>query len=160
MHGESQPTFYPKNNPDITVSPVHSRFTRTLEGRTMFGERLREKLDAAGMKPAELARRSGVTKQNIGRLLNNTPHSITGALPKPERDTVEKLARALDWEINDALLSAGYAPSAPEDRHKLPKGVTIYYDETSHLTDEQKDKVVSLIRTLIAGVLAEDEQGK
>lgn len=75
-----------------------------------FGDRLREKLKQVGMTAAELSRRSGVTKQNIGRILNNTPHSITGALPKTERDTVIKLATVLGWDLDEALLAGGHAP--------------------------------------------------
>jgi transcriptional regulator with XRE-family HTH domain len=103
----SQPTIYGENNPSVTVLVVNYGFTSMSNG---FGERLREKLEDAGMRAAELARRSGVTKQNIGRLLNQTPHSITGALPKAEEETVIKLATALGWDVNEALLAAGYAP--------------------------------------------------
>lgn len=67
------------------------------------------------MKPAQLARLSGVSKQNIGRIINNTPHSITGALPKTEPETIKKLAKALDWDLDEALLSGGYAPSNQEE---------------------------------------------
>lgn len=79
-----------------------------------FGEYLRKALDDAGMRPAELARRSGITKQGLSRLLNDTPHTITGAPPKPELSTVEKIARALGLDVNEARLAAGFAPSAKE----------------------------------------------
>ena len=151
---ESQYPIYSKNKPGVTTFQVHSRFTTMTK---TFGEQLREQLQARNMRAAELARRSGVTKQGIGRLINNTPHGITGALPQPERETVEKIARALDWDLSEALLAAGYAPSEPEDRFKLPDGVMVSFESTSHLTDEQKDKIVNVIRTLVAGVRAEND---
>jgi transcriptional regulator with XRE-family HTH domain len=123
-----------------------------------FGECLREQLESKGIRPAELARRSGVTKQNIGRLLNATPHPITGALPRAEPETVTKLAEGLEWDVDEALLAAGHAPRLPDDRHKLPEGVTVYFDSTSELTDEQKDRIVDVIKTIVAGVRSEQNE--
>lgn len=81
-----------------------------------FGEILRTKLEAAGMRAATLAQLAGpgVTKQNITRLLNNTPHPVTGSPPKPRRGTVEKIAsvKELNWDLTDALEAAGFAPTS------------------------------------------------
>lgn len=79
-------------------------------------EYLRSKLDERGMTAAELARRSGVTKQNIGRILNDTPHPISGALPKVSVETIDKLAKALDVPLDEARLAAGYAPQTVATR--------------------------------------------
>ena len=103
---------YPKNNPRCTSFQVQFGFT---DIEMSFGKLLKEKLQAKKMKPAELARLSGVSKQNIGRIINNTPHSITGALPKTEPETIKKLAKVLDWDLDEALLSGGYAPSNQEE---------------------------------------------
>lgn len=149
---KSQSRLYTRNNPRLTEFAVNSGFTRM--SNPTFGEHLRRQLDEKGMRPAELARRSGVTKQNIGRLLNNTPHPITGKAPSVERETVEKLANALGWHIDDALLAAGYSPQAPEERHRLPEGVTVYFDSSSDLSDEQKDKILDVINMIVAGVRA------
>jgi transcriptional regulator with XRE-family HTH domain len=101
-----------KNNPGHTKFKVKSGFT---DLEMSFRERLIEKLKEKNLKPAELARRSGVSKQNIGRIINNTPHSITGALPKTAPETIEKIARALEWDLDEALLAGGYAPVNQED---------------------------------------------
>jgi hypothetical protein len=101
-----QPTIYAKDNPSVTICAVNCGFTEMYT----FNERLKAKLDEIGMRPSELARRAGLTKQNIGRLINNTPHSVTGAPPKAEKDTVIKIARALDWNVDDALEAADFAP--------------------------------------------------
>lgn len=101
-----------KNNPRHTKFKVKSGFT---DLDMSFRERLVEKIKEKNWKPAELARRSGVSKQNIGRIINNTPHSITGALPKTAPETIEKIARALDWDLDEALLAGGYAPVNLED---------------------------------------------
>lgn len=107
-----QPKVYFKNNPRYTDFKVEFGFT---DLEMSFGELLKEKLQEKKMKPAELARLSGVSKQNIGRIINKTPHSITGALPKTEPETIKKLAKALDWDLDEALLSGGYAPSNQEE---------------------------------------------
>jgi transcriptional regulator with XRE-family HTH domain len=94
-----------RNNPSVTFGLVDSSFTSM-----SFKDYLRQQLDERGMRPAELARLSGVTKQNIGRILNDTRHPISGGLPQVTRETVEKLAKALGADLNEALLAAGFAP--------------------------------------------------
>lgn len=76
-----------------------------------FGEALKAQMQTRGVKAADLARKAGITKQGIGRLINNVPHPLSGAPPKPELETVEKIALALDWDINEARLAAGFAPT-------------------------------------------------
>ena len=113
-----------------------------------FGQRLREKMGESGIKPAELSRRSGVTKQNIDRLLNATPHPITGALPTTTRETVEKLAPALDWDLNDALLAAGLAPNAPTDDELVADGLfSGYYDLSPEQQRLARKQIAAIIRS-------------
>lgn len=112
MKIKSQPKADFKNKPRHTKFKVKSGFT---DLEMSFRERLVEKLKEKDWKPAELARRSGVSKQNIGRIINNTPHSITGALPKTAPETIEKIANALSWDLDEALLAGGYAPVNQED---------------------------------------------
>lgn len=76
-----------------------------------FGQALKEILELKKIKPAELSRLSGVTKQNIGRLLNEQRHPISNAPPKATKETVLKFAKALNWNRDEALLAAGYAPT-------------------------------------------------
>lgn len=109
-----------------------------------FGERLREKLTEVGMTAAELSRRSNVTKQNISRILNNTPHSITGALPKVEPETVKKLAEPLLWDINEALDAAGYASSHSGIQFSLAPDVRIALLDKNLTEDEQAEIVQEL----------------
>lgn len=125
---------------------VNSGFTHM---EKTFGDRLREELAVRGMRPSELARRSGVTKQNIGRLINNTPHSLSGALPRAEPDTVEKLAKALGWDLNEALLAAGYAPRNGNSDPGLFKGI-------ERLTPEKRRIAEIQVRAII-DALSEDD---
>jgi transcriptional regulator with XRE-family HTH domain len=66
-----------------------------------FGSRLREKRLAKGWSQYYLAERAGCTNSNIS-YLENHPHQ------RPKIETVEALAGALDWPINEARHLAGY----------------------------------------------------
>lgn len=74
-----------------------------------FAKALAEKLKEKGLKPIDLEKKSVATRQNLSRLLNDTPHPVSGALPKAREKTVEKIAKFLDWDINEARTAAGYA---------------------------------------------------
>jgi transcriptional regulator with XRE-family HTH domain len=145
------------NNPSVTENIVQSRFTKSMPTQT-FGDHLRERLKEKGMKPAELARRSGVTKQNISRLLHGTPHSITGAPPRAEPDTVKKLAKALGWNANDALLAAGYAPDTPSEGYEILNEFLAALAHLPPFTDEEKRQFFETMRLVAQGI--KNEQGK
>lgn len=135
-----------------------------------FIKRLRERMETKGIKAAELARRSGVTKQNIGRLLNTTPHPITGALPTTTRETVEKLAKALDWDLNEALNLAGYATESayPQTKEEFAEalkkyGVTewkIPEKDLNKLSPEFYKSVLESMEMLVKGKLQKLEEGE
>lgn len=110
---KSKVRIYSKNNPEFTNYLVNLRCTPMEK----FIQRLKEEMQSKSIKAAELARRSGITKQNIGRLLNFTPHPITGATPTTTRETVEKLAVALGWDLDEALNLAGFA----SEHSEIPK---------------------------------------
>jgi transcriptional regulator with XRE-family HTH domain len=142
---KSQSEIYLKNNPEITVLTVNSGFT---EMSKTFNEALREKLSEKQIKPAELARRAKITKQNIGRIINNTRHPITGALPSTTRETVEKIANALDWDINEALTLAGYAPETnypPEFARQFNR----LNELTKDLPEDEREKAIREFKTLV-----------
>jgi transcriptional regulator with XRE-family HTH domain len=147
---KSQPEFYLKNNPSQTNKTVNSRLTNMDK---TFREALQGKLAERNIKPASLARQSGVSKQNIGRILNDAPHSVTGAKPQPSRETVKKLARALEWSLSEALLSAGYAPVDTPKRFKIFTGVTLEF-ENGDFSAHAIEELLSACRLVVAGVVA------
>ena len=122
-----------------------------------FGKWLASKRDAAELTQGQLATKVGVSVSYISALERDEPNSKDGSPRRPKLDKVDALAKALNAESSEARLAAGYAPSEPEDRFKLPDGVMVSFESTSHLTDEQKDKIVNVIRTLVAGVRAEND---
>lgn len=134
---------YSENNPRLSGKSVNYIFTDVMP--KTFGDALKEKMREKGLTAAELARRSGVTKQNIGRLVNNTPHSVTGALPKAEEATVIKLAAHLGWDLNEALPAAGFAaPSNASESDsvqlEIAEGVRISLLHADEFTEEDKQR--------------------
>lgn len=74
------------------------------EEKTTFGSRLREKRIARGWSQYFLASRAGCTNSNIS-YLESHPNQ------RPKIETVEALATALNWPVNEARRLAGYPES-------------------------------------------------
>lgn len=108
-----------------------------------FARWLQAELELKRMRPAELARRAGVSKQNIGKILNRTPHSLTGTIPNPKVETVDAIAKALGSNQDEARIAAGYAPSnlpvgKPKDLPDLLKRLEDMGVENLHFYDEDR----------------------
>jgi transcriptional regulator with XRE-family HTH domain len=74
-----------------------------------FADYVIEALKRTGIKQAELARRSHVSPQMISKLVRKTPHSLTGKLVLPERETVDRIAKAFGDPPSKARQAAGYS---------------------------------------------------
>jgi transcriptional regulator with XRE-family HTH domain len=72
--------------------------------KTTFSSRLKEKRIEKGWSQYQLAARAGCTNSNISYLEKHPGQ-------KPKLETVEAIARALDWPINEARRLAGYRES-------------------------------------------------
>lgn len=127
-----------------------------------FAQRLKEKMDEAGLKAAELSRRAGVTKQNIGRLLNQTPHPITGALPTTTEDTVKKLAKHLNWNENEALALANLGSANNEfvSDSELLQSVRYELHGAENWSDKQKAEFLQVLKITVAGIKAKGVEKK
>lgn len=78
--------------------------TETGDGKTTFGSRLKERRIEKGWSQYYLAARAGCTNSNISYLEKHP-------MQKPKLETVEGLAAALGWPINEARRLAGYPES-------------------------------------------------
>ena len=67
-----------------------------------LGDELRRRRAAAGLTVRGLAERSGLTPATVSRL-------ETGQIDTPKPDHLQRLARALDADIEDLYALAGYA---------------------------------------------------
>jgi transcriptional regulator with XRE-family HTH domain len=69
-----------------------------------FSSRLKEKRIEKGWSQYQLAARAGCTNSNISYLEKHPQQ-------KPKLETVEAIAKALDWPVNEARRMAGYRES-------------------------------------------------
>jgi len=74
------------------------------DGKPTFSSRLKEKRIEKGWSQYQLAARAGCTNSNISYLESHPGQ-------KPKLETVERIAAALDWPINEARRLAGYRES-------------------------------------------------
>lgn len=124
-----------------------------------FGDWLKRHRKELGLHQREVARTAGVSTSYISTLERGQKHSITGADLVPDRAKVVEIAKAVKGSVDEALRLFGYTSANDDERFMLPDGVIVEFTRTSHLSDEQKDKIVALIKTLVAGVRAENESG-
>jgi transcriptional regulator with XRE-family HTH domain len=80
-----------------------------------IGERVQKALNSAGLKPADLARKSGVGQGRISLIIN-------GETPNPRADTISKLATALG--VNVGWLLTGHVDARGEEGREALEGYT------------------------------------
>lgn len=107
---------------------------------------------------ADVARLAKVSKAYVGHIENNRSYA-TGKAMKPTRDIVVKLARAVDGDLNEALLLAGYAPEERQvESRNVLDGVTIQFDRSVDLSEDEKDKILTAVRLIAAGIRSESQK--
>lgn len=119
----------------------------TGEEKTTFGSKLREKRLEKGWSQYYLASRAGCTNSNISYLENHPKQ-------KPKIETVESLAAALGWAINEARRLAGYtesddnlSPLEVEDDFRLALyGYKQLSDKGKELVKKQIGVIIDFVR--------------
>ena len=77
-----------------------------------FGEWVKNTRETRGWTITRCAERANMKWQAWQRLENDEPRRRDGSSPQPRRETVEKIAAALDVPMSEALQAAGYATTA------------------------------------------------
>lgn len=75
-----------------------------------FGKWLLEKRKEQRLTQTGLGVRAGISTSYVSTLEREQPHGITNAAPQPTVEVVESIAKALNADIDEARLAAGYAP--------------------------------------------------
>lgn len=83
-----------------------------------YADLLRRKRKEAGLTQIQLADKVAthgvnVTNGYISTLEREYDAHNNGKIVRPNEKIVETIAKVLDWDIDDARLSAGYAPTNP-----------------------------------------------
>jgi transcriptional regulator with XRE-family HTH domain len=81
---------------------------------TSFGKWLHDKRLDARLSLESLAGKAKVSKQYLSVLERAAPHALTGKPVTPKPELVERLAKALDADIDEARTAAGYASPSRE----------------------------------------------
>lgn len=114
-----------------------------------FGQWLKRKCEELNVKPAELSRKSGVSKQYISGLMKDRPHSDSKARPHPRPDTVDKLANALGAPISEARRAAYPAPTDLEGDAD-PVSLQIF-NISRELSPETRETALKVIEAIYRG---------
>lgn len=107
-----------------------------------FGEWTRQKRGEHDLTIAECAERAGMKWQQWSRMENDEPRRRDGSPPQPTRKTVEAVAHALALPPSQALLAAGYTPSAEMEEQPA---IVAYY---SGLPDDVQADVMEIVKAL------------
>ena len=80
----------------------------------LFADYMREAMARTRMRQSDIARLAGLSRTTISQIVGKKPHSLTGKLLLPERETVDKIARAFGDPVSKARRAAGYAGGKDE----------------------------------------------
>lgn len=106
-----------------------------------------------GLSNSDIAKKSGVTRQTIGQLINKTPHNLTGKLLLPKRETVDKIADAFEDDRSIARAAAGYSSEEPHTETNISEQAALQRTKADPLEDAL---LTSLSRKIEADGLSEE----
>lgn len=109
-----------------------------------FSDYVIDALKRTGIKQAELARRAKVKPQTISKIVGKKPHSLTGKLLLPSRETVERIARAIGDPVSKARQAAGYSPNGHGDTIEEILDSALFFDQKG-LSESDRAKLRPLL---------------
>lgn len=84
----------------------------------LFADYMVEAMARTRLRQSEIARLTGLSRTTISQIVGKKPHSLTGKLLLPERETVDKIAKAFGDPVSKARRAAGYAGGSEKDERK------------------------------------------
>lgn len=111
-----------------------------------FGQWLRRHRKQLRLTQKDVADRANLSFSYVSTLERQQPHTITGNDILPTREKVESLARAVQGDLNEALLLCGYAPVNVQMQNgfkiHLPDGLEMYIPYSVEIsTQEEADRL-------------------
>jgi transcriptional regulator with XRE-family HTH domain len=125
-----------------------------------FADYVIEAMERTGLKQIRVAELTGISRQTISQIVGRKPSSTTGKLLLPERETVDKIARAFGDPLPKARLAAGYAPlDGQAETVEQALDATLYWEQKK-LNDNDKNNLRFMMESLDreAGRLAMHKQ--
>lgn len=114
-----------------------------------FARQLKEHRQATGISHSEAARRADMSRARWQQLETGYTKGSSGAYPSvPYAHNIGKIARAVNWDRDEALAAAGYNPadhpaeSEVEERVEVPQMI---HDAWPRLSKQQRVLVTQLV---------------
>lgn len=108
-----------------------------------FGEWLRKNIEDRGLSNREVARRADVSATYIGNLVRDFSQNTRSGKVKPSEDVVERIAFALDADLNEARTAAGYSSNGPDSG--LFDGIRSLSPENQRLARRQIKAIIDAL---------------
>jgi transcriptional regulator with XRE-family HTH domain len=161
-----QPTSY---NKITTVDKKKYMITVDTTHQMTFGQWLKTKRAELRISGGDLETRSGVSRQYISNLERELKQEKSGKPVQPSIEIVDKIAKALNSDIDEARIAAGYAPAQligpPRNRKELLEALERigvahieFHDEIDGATPEQLQELFDAVRLAVEITLS--RQGK
>lgn len=83
-----------------------------------FADYMIEAMARTRMRQTEIARLAGLSRTTISQIVGKKPNSTTGKMILPERETVDRIAKAFGDPVWQARRAAGYAGGEEEGKQK------------------------------------------
>lgn len=120
--------------------------TLRVMGAADFRAEVKRRRKAQRLARTALALRSGISAAAIEKIEMREPPV------EPERETVIDLARALSWDVDEALGTVGYEPITEDERAQLGR-INSPREQLDRLLDELPAAVVTGLLALVRSIL-------
>lgn len=146
------------------MSPTKSVVNSNLECKrnlytfsVTFGQWLSEKRNEARLTQEQLAKRAGISANYVSALERDEPNARDGSPRRPRIEKVERIAKALSVDPNEALDAAGYKgepkkpTTAKEALELIEKMIPGFEGVLLHdgLTDENAERLLEDFKMLM-----------
>ena len=120
--------------------------------RRILGQYLKKMREAKGYSQEGAAYKAGMDRQQWYRIENGKSGT--------KRETIIKMANAVDADVREALNLAGYKADENEasDSHEIYEDIEITFRDGNKIPEDKQQKLVGTFRIVARGVMAGDEE--
>lgn len=142
----------------INKAIVYTHSNKLFVHHMTFGDWLREQIKKAGLSNAEVARRTGLSPTYIGNLVRDHSPNTKKGKGRPSEFTVEKIAKAVNGNLNTALTAAGFVPKNEAlISHEIFQGITVTFQNVQLPKIAQED-ILKAMRLIARGAIEEHKE--
>jgi hypothetical protein len=112
-----------------------------------FADYMIEAMARTGLRQKDIVKSTRLSRTTISNLVGKKPSSATGKLMLPERETVDKIAKAFGDPPAKARLAAGYSESDQVETVEQALDATLYWDQKG-LGEAEKEMLRPILEML------------